>query len=146
MNARERRAQLEAERAREILEEDQYQREMIAQKNRAEDRAEPVPGSKLVVMTSEGRKVRGRAGIAFGQTPIEVFVIDASDDEVRERQRSGELVVNPWGAEQIIADSNAEYRGLIVHASMAESRAVSLEALSDEELEAVLAAHDKGER
>lgn len=120
--------------------EEKAQRDMLARKNREEKRPEPKSGDVLIVATANGLRVRGRAGLAFSPTPTEVKVDDVSDDEIKARQKTGEYVVNKWGAEQILADSNGENRGLIVFNTMQEGKAAALESASDEELEAALEA------
>jgi hypothetical protein len=129
-------AQLRAEAA---AKEEQRQREALAQSNRDRDLPEPKPGSSLHVATARGLPLRARAGLTFSPTPSEVKVIDEEDAEILRRQKQGERVVNPHGAEQILADSNEPHLGLVLFGSKVDATGADLDDRSPEELEAALA-------
>lgn len=129
-------AQLRAEAA---AAEEKRAREALAKSNRERDLAEPKAGGSLFVATARGLRLRARAGLAFSPTPAEVKVADVSDAEIARRQKTGEYVVNAYGAEQILADSNAEHLGLVVFGSKNDASAAVATDISTEALEAELA-------
>jgi hypothetical protein len=113
-------------------------RDNLARENRKAGKPSPTPGDKLYVATARGIKQRARAGLQFSQQPAEVTVIDASDEAVAEKQKSGAYVVNPWGAEQILADSNGKATGLVLFQGKERADA-DVTKMSDTALEAAAA-------
>lgn len=72
------------------------------------------PGKTLFVTATRTLPSRRRAGVGFSsQGRTEVKVIDATDAEVAQLQKSGQNVVNPVGAKEI-ADDTGEHGGLVV--------------------------------
>lgn len=126
-------------RAEQARVEEERQRENLAKANRKAGKPAPTPGSSLFVATARGLKVRGRAGLVFSPTPAEVKVVDEDDAEIARRQKTGEFVVNEYGAEQILADSNGEHTGLILYSTKGDASAAPLADASDEALEAEIA-------
>jgi hypothetical protein len=75
-------------------------------RNQKKGHDEPRPGTSLFIQLDGSLYRRGRAGLRFekGQRS-EVKILDKSDEEIREMQRSGAMVVNPYGAELLLDDS-----------------------------------------
>lgn len=89
----------------ELAQNELNEHERLAAKNREDGK--PVPSGKLFVSVARGLKTRGRAGLRFSDAGrAEVKVEDITDEELLKRQASGEYVVNPHGAEQILADDS----------------------------------------
>lgn len=133
-------AEVEAARAQEIEMREAIARQNVRDANRKAGKDQPRVGDKLQVATARGIKTRGRAGLVFSQTPSTVTVIEATDEEVAAKQRAGASMVNVWGAEQILADSNGDNTGLVLFANAGDAAAASLnvDAMSDEEARAAL--------
>ncbi len=55
-------------------------------------------------------KMRNRAGLRFEHEPRTVDVVDATDDELAERQKRGESIVSASGAAAILEDAALEVR------------------------------------
>lgn len=86
----------------------------LAAQNRKNNHPAPRVGDTFFVSPARGIKARGRAGVRFadGDARTRVDVVDESDDDVLVAQRAGKVVVNLYGAEQILADT-----ALTVHRS-----------------------------
>lgn len=126
----------------ELMNEDR-RRERVARTNRKRGLPEPRPGETLFVTTQRGIKRRSRAGVIFGdQAPVEVSVIDESDEQIAARQAAGESAVNVCGAEDILADTGP-HGGLVLHGMPAaraiEAAKAQLEAQFDARLRETLA-------
>lgn len=129
-------AELHAEEARRNEERERYR---VTRDNRKAGKEAPRPGSSLFVATARGIKTRGRAGLTFSETPVEVKVVDLDEDEVAAKVKAGAYIASEYGAELILADANGKDTGLVVFYSKPEQHAVALTELSTEQLEAELA-------
>jgi hypothetical protein len=132
-------AELAELRAEEARRNEMRERERLFRANRTAGKERPRTGGSLFVATARGIKTRGRAGLVFNENPAEVTIVDLNDDEVRAKQLAGAYIVNEYGAEQILADSNGKDTGLVVFASKPEQHAPAIAELSTEQLEAELA-------
>jgi hypothetical protein len=96
---------------------EERERLRVARDNRRRGYDEPRPGSKMYVSLDRTIEARRRAGVRFERGHrFTVLVVDASDAEVALAQEEIRMpdgkalpagvdgVVNPWGAEQILAD------------------------------------------
>jgi hypothetical protein len=124
-------------RAAEIASNEDTYRTSVAAGNRDAGLPEPKQGAKLYVATTRGLKVRNRAGLAFSEVATEVTVVAGDDAKALEKQKQGAYVVNAWGAEQILADSNGPGKGLVMWSTKPGDQA--LVDASDEALAAELA-------
>lgn len=133
------------QRAESAAAEDKRIREDLSKANRAANRAEPKTGSSMFIATAHGIKARGRSGLVFSPVPSEVKVLDKTDEEIAAMQRSGAHVVNAYGAERLLADTNGANCGLVMFGSRGAADSV-LSSSSDAELEAEIAARKSGTR
>jgi hypothetical protein len=84
------------------------ERRDVAAANRRSSIPEPKPGDKMFIIPQRGIKQRSRAGLRFDGSAgkrTEVDIVDLSDADVAKAQAAGKMVVNPWGAERILADN-----------------------------------------
>jgi hypothetical protein len=83
------------------------ERRRLRDHNQANGHDEPQPGTSLFIQVDGSLHRRGRAGLRFEKNQrVEVKIVDASDEDVRDMQRAGKMVVNPYGAERLLEDTS----------------------------------------